>query len=151
MTFIFRSNILGRIIPADELIFLRWVGNGRYTTNQYIMLYPLSMPLLEQSWKNTPFLAIEIPTFASHFILDAPNLRLGLSSNDTMLGKRKRQTYDSSMATNNQQFGYHSLNPDLGGIDRTGWNKQVHEPSLLMVLQPFHSFHKNQNASINGC
>lgn len=30
-------------------------------------------------------------------------------------------------------FGYHSINPDLGGIDRTGWNKQVHEPSLLIL------------------
>ena len=30
-------------------------------------------------------------------------------------------------------FGYHSINPGLGGIDRTGWNKQVHEPSLLIL------------------
>ena len=30
-------------------------------------------------------------------------------------------------------FVYHSINPDLGGIDRTGWNKQVHEPPLLIL------------------
>ena len=30
-------------------------------------------------------------------------------------------------------FGYHSIKPDLWGIDRTGWNKQVHEPSLLIL------------------
>ena len=29
-------------------------------------------------------------------------------------------------------FGYHSIHPHFGGIDRTGWNKQVHEPSLLI-------------------
>ena len=30
-------------------------------------------------------------------------------------------------------FGYHSINADLWPIDRTGWNKQVHEPSLLIL------------------
>ena len=30
-------------------------------------------------------------------------------------------------------FWYHFVNPDLGGIDRTGWKKQVHEPSLLIL------------------
>jgi hypothetical protein len=29
---------------------------------------------------------------------------------------------------------YHSIDPDLVGIDRTGWNKQVHEPSILILF-----------------
>ena len=29
-------------------------------------------------------------------------------------------------------FGYYSINPDLEEIDRIGWNKQIHEPSLFI-------------------